>query len=80
MPVGHRERDVSAADVFSGGRRGARAAALTSQVGQVKDTMYQLFGSVNQWVAQLTGFDLLEKLTPMALGDWGRSPRRCRVG
>jgi hypothetical protein len=30
-----------------------------------------LFGTVNDWVARMTGFDLLEKLIPLLLGDSG---------
>ncbi|MBM0205750.1 hypothetical protein JNW90_24100 [Micromonospora sp. STR1s_5] len=72
MPAGHRERDVSTADGFSQGADVALSPPpFTSQVGQVKDAIDQLIGPVAGWVAQLTGFDLMEKLTPMTLGDSG---------
>ncbi|SCG39156.1 hypothetical protein [Micromonospora coxensis] len=72
MPAGYREVDVAACDAFSQGASVALPAPpFKSEVGQVKDAVYQLFGTVNDWVARLTGFDLLEKLIPVTLGDSG---------
>ncbi|MEV5768739.1 hypothetical protein AB0L34_29810 [Micromonospora sp. NPDC052213] len=72
MPSGHRERDVATYGVYSTGADVAPVAPpFKSEVGQVKDAVYQLFGTVNDWVARMTGFDLLEKLIPLLLGDSG---------
>ncbi|GAB3808814.1 hypothetical protein [Micromonospora zhanjiangensis] len=71
-PHGYREQDLVRCDTFSTGAEVTLAPPpFNSRVGEVKDSVYQLVGTINDWVARLTGYDLLAKLLPLTLGDSG---------
>ena len=73
MSGGHRERDVTT--VGPGFSAGATVNLAVPQqrneTEDVKQAIDDQLGNVNDLVKRFTGYDLLGKVTPLVLGDWG---------
>jgi hypothetical protein len=72
-PDGYREVDVAVTgSAFTGGAE-IRLAPPPDGAGTAEaiDSVYQLLGTINEWLKKFTGYDILAKVLPMVFGDWG---------
>jgi hypothetical protein len=83
-PHGWRETDVAPTNSI-GGTGGAVAALMappyTPEVEEAVAYLKSTFGTVNNLIEKLTGYDLLGTVAPLALGDWAALKRiACAYG
>ncbi|MEV8507864.1 hypothetical protein AB0368_24000 [Actinoplanes sp. NPDC051475] len=81
VPYDWREIDVQTSP--AGGAGGAvltlMAPPYTREVSEAEDNLKSSFGTVNNMIEKLTGYDILGAVMPLLFGDWGGLKRIARA-